>query len=117
MNKALLLRPIPVGREPVAIVFGANSLWVANYADDTVSRIELTRPRQPAPSVTPIPVGDGPVDIAFGEGAAWVANSLDRTVSRIDPETNEVVATIPVGREPLHLAAGEGAVWVTVRGS
>jgi YVTN family beta-propeller protein len=114
-NKAMLLGAIAVGKEPVAIAVGAGSLWVANYADDTVSRIELTRPRQPTPPVTPIPVGDGPVDVAFGEGAAWVANSLDRTISRIDPKTNEVVETIPVGREPLHLAAGAGAVWVTVR--
>ncbi len=114
-NKALLLHAIPVGNEPMAIAVGAASLWVANYADDTVSRIELTRPRQPTPPVTTIPVGDGPVDITFGEGAVWVANSLDHTVSRIDPVTNDVEATIPVGREPLHLAAGEGAVWVTVR--
>jgi YVTN family beta-propeller protein len=80
-----------------------------------VSRIELTTPRQPTPSVTPIPVGEGPVDVAFGEGALWVANSLDHSVSRIDPGTNEVVATIDIGAEPVHLAAGEGAVWVTVR--
>ena len=114
-NKALLLGAIPVGKEPLAIAVGASSLWVANYADDTVSRIEVTRPRGPTPSVTTIPVGDGPVDIAFGEDAAWVANSLDRTVSRIDPGTNDVVATISVGREPMHLAAGERGVWVTVQ--
>jgi YVTN family beta-propeller protein len=114
-NKALMLRPIPVGKDPVAIAAGANSLWVANSGDDTVSRIELTTPRQPTPSVTPIPVGEGPVDVAFGEGALWVANSLDHSVSRIDPGTNEVVATIDIGAEPVHLAAGEGAVWVTVR--
>jgi YVTN family beta-propeller protein len=107
-NRALLTRAITVGKEPVAIAAGADSLWVANFADDTVSRIDMnTR------TVTPIDVGDGPVDVAFGEGAAWVANSFDHTISRIDPETNEVTATVDVGREPLHVAAGEGAVWVT----
>jgi len=31
--------PIPVGRRPVDIVVGAGSVWIANEADDTVTRI------------------------------------------------------------------------------
>ena len=107
-------RPITVGKEPAAIALGSDSLWVANFGDDTVTRVEIPGPGQPA-TLTHIPVGDGPVDVAVGEGAVWVANSLGRSVSRIDPETNDVEASIAVGNEPRRLTTGNGRVWVTVR--
>ncbi len=108
------LQAITVGQDPTAIAVGSDSLWVANFDDDTVERLQMPGRGQP-PTPTIIPVGDGPVDVAVGEGGVWVANQLDRTVTRIDPETGDVVATIKVGNEPQRVAAGEGAVWVTVR--
>jgi len=108
------LRTINVGQDPRAVAVGADSLWTANFGDDTVTR--LTIPAKGAtPVITAIPVGDGPVDLAVGEGGVWVVNHLAATVSRIDPESNEVVATIGIGNEPQRVAAGEGRVWVTVR--
>ena len=107
-------RPITVGQEPVAIALGSDSLWVANFGDDTVTRVQIPGAGQTA-TLTHIPVGDGPVDVAVGEGAVWVANSLGRSVSRIDPETNDVEATIAVGNEPRRLTTGNGRVWFTVR--
>ena len=100
------LRPISVGDEPAAIAVGTDSLWVANFGEDTVTRVQIPG-RGQTPTLTDIPVGDGPVDVAFGEGAVWVANSLGRSVTRIDPDTNEVAATIPLGNSPQRLAAGE----------
>jgi serine/threonine protein kinase len=108
------LREITVGQSPAAIAVGSDSLWVANFDDDTVTKIAIPGSGQ-TPTLTPIPVGDGPLDVAVGEGAVWVANSLDGTVSRIAPETGEVVATIGIGNAPQRVAAGEGGVWVTVR--
>jgi serine/threonine protein kinase len=113
-NTIQKLRPITVGQAPTAIAVGAGSLWVANFEDDTVTRVQIPA-RGQTPNLTQIPVRDGPVDVAFGEGAIWVANSLDQTVSRIDPESGEVEATIAIGNEPQRLASGEGSVWVTVR--
>jgi len=107
-------REITVGQAPAAIAVGTNALWVANFEDDTITRVEIPGPGLPAVPTT-FPVGDGPVDVAVGEGAVWVVNQLDRSVSRIDPESNEVVATIRLGNEPQRVAAGEGRVWVTVR--
>jgi YVTN family beta-propeller protein len=92
---------------------GSDSLWVANFDDDTVTRIVAVGGQ--TPTLTTIPVGDGPLDVAVGEGGVWVANSLDGTVSRIDLETGEVVATIGIGNAPQRVAVGEGGVWVTVR--
>ena len=92
----------------------ADSLWVANFDDDTVSRIVVAGRGHPRRD-DDFPVGDGPVDVAVGEDGVWVASSLDRTVTRLDPETGEVVATIEIGNEPQRMAAGGGAVWVSVR--
>jgi len=107
-------RDITVGTAPGAIAVGPDSLWVANFEDDTVTRIAIPGPGQ-TPTLTPIPVGDGPVDVAFGEDGVWVVSSLDRTLTRIDPESGDVTATIDLGNEPQRVAAGEGGVWVTVR--
>ena len=107
-------RDITVGRAPAAIAVGDKTLWVANFEDDTVTRIEVPGPGQ-TPSLTSIPVGDGPVDVAVGEGGVWVANQLGHSVTRIDPESGDVVETIGIGNEPQRVAAGYGSVWVTVR--
>jgi YVTN family beta-propeller protein len=56
-----------VGRAPSAIAVGGDSLWVANFEDDTVTRIAIPEQGQTA-TLTHIPVGDGPIDVAFGEG-------------------------------------------------
>jgi serine/threonine protein kinase len=108
------VREITVGEGPTAIAAGSNDLWVANFEDDTVTRVSIAG-RGRTPGTSEFSVGDGPVDVAVGEGGVWVANSLDRNVMRIDPETGDVVATIGIGNEPQRLAAGEGGVWVTVR--
>ena len=108
------LRTLNVGKDPRAVAASTDSLWVANYEDDTVTRVQIESPGA-TPDFTEIPVGDGPVDVTFGEGAVWVANQLGGTVTRIDAESGEVVATIAIGDEPQRIAAGEGYVWVTVR--
>ena len=107
-------RDITVGNAPSAIAVSADSLWVTNFEDDTVTRVAISAPGQ-TPTLTTIPVGDGPVDVAFGEGGVWVVSQLDRAVTRIDPESGDVKATIGIGNEAQRVAAGEGAVWVTVR--
>ncbi len=106
--------PITVGNNPRAIAVGDGTLWVANFDDDTVTRIAIPGQGQTA-SLSTFDVGDGPVDVAFGEGAVWIVNQLDRTVMRLDPESGDVVAEIGVGNEPQRVSAGEGSVWVTVR--
>jgi YVTN family beta-propeller protein len=107
-------RSLPAGQDPRAVAVSADSLWVANFKDDTVTRLQILA-RGQTPVITQITVGAGPIDVAVGEGGVWVANSLDGTVTRIDPESGEVEATIEIGNEPQRIAAGEGSVWVTVR--
>ena len=106
---------ITVGRAPEAIAVGVDSLWVANFEDDTVKRIAFPGGSGQPATTEDIDVGDGPVDVAVSDGAVWVVNQLDRTVTRIDEESGDVVKTIDIGNSPQRVAAGEGFVWVTVR--
>ena len=84
---------LTVGVRPTSIAASADSLWIANSGESTVSRVRFPGPGL-APTVRSIHVGRGPTGIAVGAGAVWVANSLDRTVSRIDPTQDQVVKTI-----------------------
>jgi YVTN family beta-propeller protein len=99
---------VPVGSSPSSVAAGAGALWVANYSDDTVSRIGVT-----THAVQTIQAGATPSGIAFGEGAVWVADNLGGSVSRIDPTVDRVVQTITVGGGPSGVAFGDRSVWVT----
>jgi len=96
-----------VGRDPGAIAAGAGSVWVANRADGTVSRI--TRARR---EVVPIPVGGEPTGLAYGAGSLWVADGQGRKVTQVDPQQNKVVHQYDVGNAAHAVAIGFGAVWV-----
>jgi YVTN family beta-propeller protein len=98
---------------PTGLAFGQGSLWVTQFGDHSVARID---PGSRAVLQT-IPVGSGPSGVAAGAGAVWVANSLDGTVSRIDPATNRVVQVVHVGGRPSEVAFGNGSVWVASSGT
>jgi len=98
---------VDVGNEPSAVAAGAGSLWVANSADGTVTRID------PATLVaTTIPVGHGPDAVAVNAAGVWVANAGDDALVRIDPDTGAVAATARVGDGPAAVLATETALWV-----
>jgi YVTN family beta-propeller protein len=99
---------VPVGASPSSVAAGDGAVWVANYNDATVSRID-----QATHAVAQtIPEVSTPSGIAVGLGAVWVADNFDGTVSRIDPKVNRVVQPITVGNGPSGVAVGDGSVWV-----
>ena len=101
------LETVGVGNSPSAIAAGAESVWVTNRADGTVTRID------PETRVTQtIPTGHGPSAVTADDVAAWVANAGDNAVVRVDPATNAVVATTPVGESPTAVVSTKDAVWV-----
>jgi peptide/nickel transport system substrate-binding protein len=101
---------VPVGSSPSDIAAGEGAVWLTNYNDATVSRIDTA-----THAVQTIPVDSTPSAIAVGAGAVWVANTFGGTVSRIepDPTVDRIVQTIPVGNGPSGVAVGYGSVWVT----
>ena len=98
---------VDVGNEPSAIAAGAGSLWVANRADGTVTRID------PATLVTTtIPVGHSPAAIAVNRAGAWVVDAGDDKVVHIDLETNAVDGRTSVGAAPTAVLSVPTALWV-----
>ena len=70
-------------------------VWVANEADDNVTRLDAT-----SSSESTHRRGNGPDGHRLRRGAVWVANSGDGTVSRIDPRRTTWSKTITVGNRP-----------------
>jgi YVTN family beta-propeller protein len=102
-----LVAQVPLGGPADGIAAGAESVWVSNGLDGTVSRIDPE-----SYDVHTIDVGGHPAGVAFGAGSIWVVNSEARAVAQIDPKSARVVQTIPVGNGPRAVAVGFGAVWV-----
>jgi ABC-type transport system substrate-binding protein/class 3 adenylate cyclase/streptogramin lyase len=99
---------VVVGNDPSAIAAGAGSVWVANRADGTVTRID--------PSTlltTAIPVGHGPTAIAVDSSGAWVANGGTDEIVRIDTATNATSSPRSIGKGPVALIATRDALWVS----
>jgi YVTN family beta-propeller protein len=102
-----ITKQIRVGAAPSAVVDGGGSVWIANAADGTVTRIDRTRDDR-----VRIPVGGAPAALAFAGGSLWVADSESREVAQVDPGADKVVHRITVGNAPRALAVTPGAVWV-----
>ena len=103
---------VAVGQSPDGIVYGFNSLWVANSEDGTVQRVN-PHTRE---VVQTIPVGASPTAVAVAGNDVWVVNSAAGTVSKIDPVDNTVASTVSVGGLPTAIAAGPSGVWVANSG-
>ena len=110
---------IPVPSEPHRVAYGAGAVWVGNWHDDSVSRIDPATNRVVG---SPIPIGlHHAGNLVVGAGDLWVTSDYrvdgaaeDVVVVRIDPQTNRAVETVAVGGHPIDVAATKGAVWVSV---
>jgi len=99
---------VPVGDDPGGIAAGAGAIWVANYGDGTVSRIDP----ETNSAVATIDTGSTPLDVAVGAGAVWVSTSTNSSVLRIDPATNDITATVDVGLGAETIVADDDVIWV-----
>jgi YVTN family beta-propeller protein len=71
-----------IGARPTGLALDGRSLWIANWADDTLSVVDL---RTPDPHGRRLPAGSRPLIILAAEGALWVTNTGDGSVLRIEP--------------------------------
>jgi hypothetical protein len=92
---------IPVPSEPHRVAYGAGAVWVGNWHDNSVSRIDPETNRVVG---SPIPIGFRAGNLVVGTGGVWVTSDdrvdaapEDVVVVRIDPQTNRAVETIAVG--------------------
>jgi DNA-binding SARP family transcriptional activator len=97
-----ITKSFAVGRGPSALTLANNSLWVANYRDQTVTRIDPERGPRGA-----IPVGGHPTGIAAFRDTVWVW-----TLEGLLVPIRYDVAGDPVSLsgEILRAGSGEGGV-------
>jgi YVTN family beta-propeller protein len=98
------LTPIGAGQLPCAVAVNAktNTVYVANYGDDSVTVIDGAK----RVAVTTVPVGSHPLAITVDpqNNLIYVANMHGNSVTIIDGSSNKVVATLPAGSHPYAMA-------------
>ena len=114
-------KSFPVGREPSALSVANGSVWVANFRDQTVSRIDPE-----SGDTATIPVGGHPTGIAAHGGKVWVW-TIEELLVPIDPrfDTAEKAVALALGgrprlvrtRDPGRIVAGAGFLWMTAPGT
>ncbi len=103
-----ILGGVKVGNQPGSIAFGEQSVWVANFGDRTIQRID-PRTKEAGSGFGGLNVN--PNSMAIGGGFVWVVIFQGGTLSKIDPATN-LSQPISVGEGARAVAYGEGSVWV-----
>ena len=107
---------VPVGDRPDAISSSADSLWVANFDDGTVSEVDPSSPHV----VRTIPIGSPPSGLTETRNDVWVSNGAG-DISRIDRTYNRVSSTPAVTSSgsgfsgtsaPRPLLSAFGSVWI-----
>jgi streptogramin lyase len=109
-------RSYTVGREPSALTVADHAVWVANYEDGTVTRIDPATRR----TVT-ITLGGHwhPTGIAGFRGMVWVWTQEGLLIP-IDPRYEQAGAPVRLaqpaepGAEHGRVAAGGGSLWITI---
>lgn len=96
------------GRYPMDMEFDGEHLWVANFSDDTVTKIRVSD----GTLVGTFPVGRGPLAIAFDGSDLWVANSNDNTVMLLNVDTGNAINSYRVEEYPSTVIAVDSAVWL-----
>jgi DNA-binding SARP family transcriptional activator len=111
-------RSFPVGRDPSALAATRDSVWVANYQDKTVTRIN----RANGHGVT-IGVGGHPTGLVAYRGTVWVW-TLEALLVPIDPRFNSPGAPLSLAAERVgapsvagRITAGRGFLWITAPGT
>ena len=105
---------IGVGTGPLGVATDGALVWVTNFLDGTVSRVD------PATNSTvgaPVSVGTFPVGLAFDGSRMWVASAGLGELTRVDVATGQVFgAPVVVGAQPSGVVVADGTVWVANQG-
>ena len=94
---------------PQALAFDGEHIWIADSAENTVTKLS-----QDGQVVATVSVGDGPRTILYAAGYIWVGNGRDGTVTKVDP-SSLVADTYPLGggyTAPIDLAFDGEFLWV-----
>ncbi len=105
---------VAVGTRPTVLAYDGNgSLWVGNFDDKTVQRIDVA-----ADTADPAQGGvqSNPTGLTTGADAVWVTNGFAEQLVQIDPGQANAATPIDAGATVQGVAYGEDAVWVASPG-
>lgn len=98
-----------VGNGPFGLASDTLTLWVLNYAADSITRLSLID----GTNLGTFTVGSGPTGIAFDGTDMWIANNLEDTIWRIRPGDQAVIGTFPLGDGPREMIVDGPDLWIT----
>jgi YVTN family beta-propeller protein len=103
---------VPVGNDPRAIAAGPGSVWVANFGDSTVSKLDLASSR-----IETIAVNGPPLSLGVSEGVVLVASGPPaNSLTLIRARGGSAYDIVPLQARPAGatslVAAGPAGVWV-----
>ena len=105
----------PVGDSPRTLLAAGESIWVANFFGNSVTRLSASTcaasPDRCGESVGTYPVDDLPVALAFDGQSVWAASSLKQSLSALDPATGAVITTYPLPHVPSTLLWADSHLW------
>jgi streptogramin lyase len=97
------------------VPFATPSVWVANYSDGTVTRLNSST----GAALGTYGVGYSPAGVAVdGAGNVWITNMGANTVSKLNGANGSTLGTYAVGSSPAGVAVdASGNVWVANTGA
>jgi len=124
LNSSGVVAVVPVGAGPFGLAADDSGfLWVTNYADNSVSKIDPgsntvvqinVAGQNEAPrlaSALPMSFQGGPVDCAFGNGELWVTEAITRQVVRVNVNKNRKTAWVPLPSSPRSIIYDGREFW------
>jgi YVTN family beta-propeller protein len=114
---------ITVGSFPTGVAIAPNGVWVTDYWDNTLSRIDPATSKVLQTLALTLPDTARLEAIVFGDGSLWVT-TIDYddpynergSLERVNPTTGQQQATVPIGKGAWDVEVSPGAVWVTAYG-
>lgn len=96
------VRTMNVGNQPIMALAAADSVWVSNTADATITRLDPNAGTARATISVP---GGQTGGLAYSGGVVWVASHGGDLVAAINPATNKVIGTVTVPGPAENIAA------------
>jgi YVTN family beta-propeller protein len=116
-GRAPLVATYPAGDSPRAVLFDGESVWVANFFDYTVVRLQAAGCSSGSADPCGRPLGtyhlsNAPVSLAHDGRSLWVAETTVGYLTRLDGATGETVEQQRLPHLPARLLYHEPNLWV-----
>lgn len=112
-DESELVNQIPVGRGPRDSAWDGSGVWVANYLDDNLVRVDLQ-----TFEVTAVidQIGDGPNGLIYDDNGLWISLWNDKKIVHMDLDSGEIDVQIQLDNRPLQMEWADSILWVLVSG-